>query len=132
MSRTSAITVSRSKRGTTVKATGKAAAALFDALTTGLPDQAAVPGAVVCTLHLEDHGQDYLEWDLDAQHRVVGCRPLQAFVWRGKQLARVPQPGDRPELVKPDGSSTWLHYPVSKVVVHVPEGPATPAPGAAA
>lgn len=122
MSRTSAITVSRSKRGTTIKASGKSAAALFDAMCAGLPDAAVAPGAVVCTLHLEDHGQDFLEWDLDAQHQVVGCRPHQAFVWRGRQLARVPMPGERCELVKPDGSSTWLHYPVAKVVVHMPAG----------
>lgn len=123
--RPSQITVSRSKRGTTIKASGKAAAALFDAMCAGLPAECGESGAVVCTLHLEDHGQDFLEWDLDAQHRVVGCRPYQDSVWRGLQLARLPRPGERPELVKP-GSNRWLNYPVAKVVqrLQLPAGTA--------
>lgn len=117
------VTVSRSKRGTTIKASGSAAAALFDAMCAGLP--APLQGPVVCTLHLEDHGQDFLEWDLDAQHQVVGCRPCNAWMC-GKRLASRPQPGERPVLVKADGSTTALYYPVAKVVLSARAEPLSP------
>ena len=37
------------------------------------------------TAVLEDHGQDFLEWDIEAGV-VVGCRPFQDWVWNGTKV----------------------------------------------
>lgn len=41
---------------------------------------------VVTVLHFEDHGQDFLRWELDAKGKVIGCEPFQGFVWKGKYV----------------------------------------------
>ena len=40
-------------------------------------------GKVAARLEFEDHGQDFLTWDLDAKGKVIGCEPFQASVWLG-------------------------------------------------
>lgn len=39
---------------------------------------------VVTTIRFEDHGQDFLEWDLDVNGKVIECRPFQASIWCGR------------------------------------------------
>lgn len=38
-------------------------------------------------IHFEDHGQDFLWWELETQdklmYEVVGCGPFQGWVWVG-------------------------------------------------
>lgn len=41
---------------------------------------------VAATITFEDHGQDFLEWDLDAEGTVIDSRPFQAFTWCGRQV----------------------------------------------
>lgn len=41
---------------------------------------------VAAILEFEDHGQDFLRWELDAKGRVIGCGPFQAFAWVGCQV----------------------------------------------
>lgn len=120
MSRPSTVTVSRSKRGTTVKATGKAAQALFDAMTArheaGIELQRPGPH----TVHFEDHGQDFLEWDIDAKGVVVACRPCQEFVWKGAVLINNAAPGVRLRFTSAlSHGEKCLNYPVAKVVMRV-------------
>ena len=38
-----------------------------------------------CTVVLEDHGQDFLEFDIVGQ-KIVETRPFQGFVWNGKEI----------------------------------------------
>lgn len=38
---------------------------------------------IAAQLEFEDHGQDFLRWDLDSKGKVIGCAPFQAFVWVG-------------------------------------------------
>ena len=35
------------------------------------------------TIVFEDDGQDFLEWDLDPEGKVVECRPFQGDIWCG-------------------------------------------------
>lgn len=120
MSRPSTVTVSRSKRGTTVKATGKAAQALFDAMVAGQEASAAVPRLGPHTVHFEDHFQDFLEWDIDANGVVVASRPFQASQWCGARLVSNPEPGKTLRYVSPhDGKEYGIRYPVAKVVMRV-------------
>jgi hypothetical protein len=116
MSRPSGITVSRSKRGTTVKATGTAARAVFDALATHVDARLdpAQPGPH--TVHFEDHGQDFLEWDIDAKGVVVASRPCQAWAWVGCTLVGEAKVGERLRYQSPDGMQHSPVYPVDRVV----------------
>lgn len=35
------------------------------------------------TIVFEDHGQDFLEWDIDSRGEVIACRPFQSGIWVG-------------------------------------------------
>ena len=37
------------------------------------------------TVHFEDHGQDFLEWDIE-DGIVVDCRPFQGWHWNGTRV----------------------------------------------
>lgn len=125
MTRPSAITVSRSKRGTTVKATGAAAQALFDAMAARLDARLSPLRPAPHTVHFEDHGQDFLEWDIDAHGVVIGCRPFQSGVWCGAVLVSDAQPGACLRYVSAsDGAEHAIRYPVRKVVRRLRGGPA--------
>lgn len=73
---------------------------------------------VAATLHFEDHGQDFLEWDLNAAGEVIACRPFQGFVWVGATVTEVDelQAGDY-VFIKPVGQdrTTSIRYPLVKV-----------------
>jgi hypothetical protein len=38
------------------------------------------------TIKFEDHGQDFLEWDIDDKGIVVDSRPCQAWLWNGTKV----------------------------------------------
>ena len=114
MSKPNIITVSRSKRGTSVEARGTAAQLLFGMLTSQFVQQAE-PGKVLYTIHFEDHGQDFLEWDVDATGFVVGCRPMQAGVWCGRMVIGAPHPGSLVRIQWQDKPVTTIHHPVLKI-----------------
>lgn len=38
---------------------------------------------VATVVTFEDHGQDFLRWELDAKGTVIGCEPFQASIWCG-------------------------------------------------
>ncbi len=71
------------------------------------------------TIELEDHGQDFLEWDIDDTGKVVDCRPFQADVWKGTIVHnRDIRPGDILFIVTPIGKRKkllTLNYPVKSV-----------------
>jgi len=67
------------------------------------------------TVYLEDHGQDFLEWDIE-DGEVVGCRPFQDWVWNGTKVHNADiRPGDILEIGGRLGERTTLRYPVEKV-----------------
>lgn len=120
MSRPSSITVSRSKRGTTIKASGKAAQALFDAMANRLDAEISPVRPGPHTIHFEDHGQDFLEWDVDAHGVVTAARPFQSSVWSGSVLINDAQPGGIVAyLSKHTGQRHTIRYPVAKVVTRL-------------
>jgi|ETNvirome_6_1000_1030641.scaffolds.fasta_scaffold00018_45 hypothetical protein len=67
------------------------------------------------TLHIEDHGQDFLEWDIDNDGIVVECRPFQNDIWKGTRVMRYRQ-GDCP-LILPVGFEVpvLLNYQITAV-----------------
>ncbi len=73
------------------------------------------------TVYLEDHGQDFLEWDIE-NGKVTGCRPFQGWLWIGTKVHNtIIQPGDILEITLKGGRTT-LNYPVERVVEHVVGG----------
>ena len=68
------------------------------------------------TIHFEDHGQDFLAWDIE-DGVVVDCRPYQGWLWNGTKVLNTNiQPGDILEFIGKDGGCLTLKYPVERVV----------------
>lgn len=115
----SQITVSRSKRGTTIKASGPAAQALFEAMTSKVDARLGNAAAEGYTIHFEDHGQDFLAWDVDATGKVVGCRPSQASVWCGLRVLERPKAGALVTYRRGDEPARSVHYTVAKITQRI-------------
>ncbi len=68
------------------------------------------------TVFLEDHGQDFLEWDIE-DGVVVDCRPFQGWLWKGTKVHNTDiKPGDILKITTTDGLERTLNYPVEKVM----------------
>ena len=67
------------------------------------------------TVYLEDHGQDFLEWDIE-DGVVVDCRPFQDWLWNGTKVHNTHIfPSNILEITTPTGGRTTLRYPVERV-----------------
>jgi len=67
------------------------------------------------TVYLEDHGQDFLEWDIE-DGVVVDCRPFQGWLWNGTKVHSTDiKPGDILEITPVTGGRTTLSHPVERV-----------------
>lgn len=67
------------------------------------------------TVHFEDHGQDFLEWDIEEGY-VIGCRPYQGWVWNGTTVHNADiQAGSILRITTNDGVERTLNYPVERV-----------------
>lgn len=70
------------------------------------------------TIYFEDHGQDFLEWDIEGS-KVVGCRPFQEWLWKGTPVHNTSiKPGDILKITTKSLGRTTLKYPVKRVVEH--------------
>jgi hypothetical protein len=67
------------------------------------------------TVTFEDHGQDFLEWDI-ASGVVVGCRPFQAGIWCGHEIYGTPKQGECIQFMNSRNETTCIKYPIAKVV----------------
>ncbi len=50
---------------------------------------------MITTIEFEDKGQDFLEWDIDENGKVIACRPFQEWVWVGVTLLNDPVIGEK-------------------------------------
>jgi hypothetical protein len=67
------------------------------------------------TVHFEDHGQDFLEWDIK-DGVVVDCRPFQGWFWNGTKVHNTSiKVGYILQITTIDGAERALKYPVEKV-----------------
>jgi len=74
------------------------------------------------TVYFEDHGQDFLEWDIEGPPPgekdavVVGCRPFQEWLWNGTKVHSTDfEPGLLLDITTTHGERTRLRYPVESV-----------------
>jgi len=68
------------------------------------------------TVFFVDEGQDFLEWDIDDEGRVVDCRPYQGDIWiETKVLNEKIMPGDLLDVTTPDGVERTIAHAVKKV-----------------
>lgn len=71
------------------------------------------------TVYFEDHGQDFLEWDIE-DGVVVGCRPFQDWLWNGTKVNNDKiKLGDKLDITFKDGARRTLNYPVEQIDDHV-------------
>ncbi len=64
------------------------------------------------TIEFEDHGQDFLEWDI-IDGVVADCRPFQGFVWNGTKVDMTKAAeGQRLPIITKRGESRLIMYPV--------------------
>ena len=68
------------------------------------------------TVYLEDHGQDFLEWDIE-DGVVVGCRPFHWWMWKGTKVHNTDiRPGDVLVITAPGSERrTTLKHRVERV-----------------
>ena len=71
------------------------------------------------TVHFEDEGQDFLEWDIE-NGEVVACRPFQDWLWKGTKVHNTEiRPGDKltitPRNWPGEVFSPKLIHPVERV-----------------
>lgn len=67
------------------------------------------------TVEMEDHGQDFLEFDI-RDGRIVETRPFQGFVWNGRAvLNEAIEVGDRIVIQRAQDNPRFINYPVAAV-----------------
>jgi len=74
------------------------------------------------TIHLEDHGQDFLRWDIDEQGNIIDSQPYQKEMWTQFRVTNIKVLVGRKLIVKyKDGRndmSYTLNYPVVDITAH--------------
>ena len=74
---------------------------------------------VAAILEFEDHGQDFLRWELDAKGKVIGCEPFQGSIWKGKQVMNhgLLRAGDTVHYrtMGESTSASCIRYPLERV-----------------
>jgi hypothetical protein len=72
----------------------------------------------VRTIHFVDHGQDFLEWDLNDEGIVIAVRPAQEWAYKGYKVYEPEKlaPGHPVRCKDPrhDGSCV-IKYPVERM-----------------
>jgi len=68
----------------------------------------------------EDHGQDFIYWQLDETGKVIDCQPFQQWLWEGAIVLNHQRlaVGIHPVITKPgviEGLLT-MKYPIEKIV----------------
>lgn len=73
---------------------------------------------VATKVTLEDHGQAFTRFDLDAEGRVVKCIPGDAWLWEGCVVEnhRTLRAGQRLQMTTVQGAHLVLEHPAAFVV----------------
>lgn len=83
----------------------------------------ATQTVAIKTITFSDHGQDFLEWDLDATGRVVACRPFQGSTWcKATVTNHAYLRRGSVVVIRINGRDTYVRYPLIKVGKPKPPG----------
>ena len=70
-------------------------------------------------VHLQDNGQDFLEWHLDDAGTVVDCQPFQGWLWCGSRVTNLAElaPGVQIRFIpaRPNAPEILLRHLVQRV-----------------
>ena len=68
-------------------------------------------------IHFEDHGQDFLEWELDRTGKVINSTPFQPWNWINKQVINHDRLviGGIVHIRDEFGEETTIKYPVEHI-----------------
>ncbi len=79
--------------------------------------QSPALGSAVTRITFEDHHQDFLTWEIDADGYVVDCQPFQEWVWVGCRVINESlQAGDRVNYIPKWADETYeIAYPLARV-----------------
>lgn len=69
-------------------------------------------------VYFEDHGQDFMFWDIDASDHIIHAGPFQSMIWGGCRLSggQTLEPGHQIEFWSPSANRYLrLNYPIEKV-----------------
>lgn len=67
------------------------------------------------TIEFSDHGQDFLEWDINERGTVVESRPFQHWVWSGCKVLNTPRVKRRVRILTKSGDKVFIKYPLISV-----------------
>ena len=73
------------------------------------------------TIHFEDQGQDFLEWDLEilnpVEAKIVACRPFQSSIWCGCHVMfdKNTKRGDKITFTRDFVNANEIKYPLTKI-----------------
>jgi hypothetical protein len=68
------------------------------------------------TVVFVDDGQDFLEWDVNDNGKVIDCSPFQGEIWIGTIVHNKDiHPGDYLDITTPDGVRRRLDHAVEEV-----------------
>lgn len=69
------------------------------------------------TIHFEDHGQDFLEWDVAADGSIIESRPFQSTIWCKYKVTNLSFLSvDTDKFVDIDGpQKLTIKYPITKM-----------------
>ena len=76
------------------------------------------------TIHFEDQGQDFLEWDLEIlssiEARVTAARPFQNDIWKGCHVIfdSKTKEGDFITFTRNFVDANQIKYPLAKIERH--------------
>jgi hypothetical protein len=85
--------------------------------TAGAEGETGMTEGTELIVQLEDHGQDFLEFDVDKDNVIIEARPFQGWLWRGRKIlqGRIRR-GMKLKLQKPGEHVLTLNYPVRAVL----------------
>lgn len=66
-------------------------------------------------IYFEDHGQDFLWWDLNEKKEVVDCGPFQASVWVGSKVTSDLEQGTQIDFISKFDDILKLNYPIQTI-----------------
>ncbi len=67
-------------------------------------------------VYFEDHGQDFLWWDVNEDGLVVDCGPFQASIWSGSLVVSKIEVGALISIKRTRQDAITIKYPIEQII----------------